>query len=119
MTASQLITYISWFIYVLVFASALVTAVRRPLRANIDIALLFLMPALIIVIDVVNAVGLVPSNLAVTVSDANGALILAMAYMLLRLVDDFSNVPRWLMRAAEGALAFLIVGVVLLAQSSS
>ncbi|HMA33703.1 MAG TPA: GAF domain-containing protein, partial [Chloroflexia bacterium] len=106
MTANQLIQYLSWIIYVAIFASAAVHAVRHPLRANTDIALLFSVPMLIIVVAVAQQLTLVPAQ--GVVSAVSFALLLAIGYMLLRLVDDFSEVPPWLMRLAEVSLAGLV-----------
>jgi hypothetical protein len=41
LSADLLITYLTWAIFVLLFAPARVKAVREPLRTNIDVALLF------------------------------------------------------------------------------
>ncbi len=82
---------------------------RRPLRANIDIALFFLIITLVILQAVLQGLGIEPRNPIITAF--NTSLFPLMGYMLLRLVDDFSNVPGWFMRAAEAALALLIVGI--------
>ncbi|MGA7730674.1 MAG: ATP-binding protein [Chloroflexia bacterium] len=109
MTASDLIQYSTWAVYVLIFVSTAVKAVRRPLRANIDIALFFLIIALIILQTVLQGLGIEPRIPIITAF--NTSLIPLMGYMLLRLVDDFSNVPGWFMRVAEAALALLVIGI--------
>ena len=48
MTLDQLSQYLTWILYLLVFAVVVVRAVRDPMRANIDIALLFGLPGLMI-----------------------------------------------------------------------
>jgi signal transduction histidine kinase len=113
MTAAQLIQYLSWALFVLVCLRVTVTAIREPRRATIDIALLFIVPCAIISIDVAAVLGLLPGG--PILNAINTALILVMIYMLLRLVDDFSNVPWWLMRGAELALALLVIGAFLFA----
>src|SRR6476661_2695701 len=108
MSAEQLIQYLSWALFLLVCVSVTLQAVRSPRRVTIDIALFFIIPALIILIGIEAALGLVqPGSL---INAINTVLILAMAYMLLRLVDDFSDVPAWLMYGALIVLALLAVG---------
>src|ERR671937_2349674 len=111
MTADDLIQYLSWAIYVLIFVVATIRAVRRPLRANVDIALLFAMPALIVAFEVPGELGLVSPD-DTLFGAIIASLFVAMIYLLLRLVDDFSNVPVWLMRFAEAALVLLVIGMV-------
>lgn len=108
--------YVSWFTYVLVFARTAAQAVRRPLRANIDIALLFSATTIIIALTVVGRLQLLPtSGLWPRVSGAIVILaLLAVPYMLVRLVDDFSDVPRWLLRATEAGLVLLTISTVAL-----
>ena len=110
MNADQLIQYLSWVIYLLIFVRVTISAVRRPLRANIDIALLFAVPTGVIVVSVALMLGLLPA--ADWVNDLSGALLLALPYMLLRLVDDFSDVPPWLLHTAEAAMGVLVVGTI-------
>ncbi|HEY0070194.1 MAG TPA: ATP-binding protein, partial [Chloroflexia bacterium] len=40
------------------------------------------------------------------------SLLLAIPYLLLRLVDDFSYVPRWVLRACEVAIGLMVLGMV-------
>lgn len=104
MSAEQLIQYLSWALFLFVCANVMLQAVRTPRRVTIDIAVFFLIPALVIAIRLELAFGLVqPGPLLSAISTI---LILAMAYMLLRLVDDFSDVPAWLM---YGALLGLVL----------
>lgn len=109
MTANQLLQYTTWAVYVLIFISTTVKAVRRPLRANIDIALFFLLPTLIILQVALVGLGIEPNSppiLAVTI-----ALFPLLVYMLLRLVDDFSTVPSWLLRLSETLLVVIVAGI--------
>ncbi|MDQ6694218.1 MAG: ATP-binding protein [Chloroflexota bacterium] len=116
MSADQLVQYLSWAIYTLIFVSVAIIAVRRPLRTNIDIALFFLMPALIIAVSLATTIGLLTRSGLLTAFTV--ALLLGLAYMLLRLVDDFAHVPTWLMRVAAGSLAVFVVDAVVVPGSS-
>ncbi len=108
MTAYELINYATWAVYLVIFVSTAIKAVRRPLRANIDIALFFLVPTLIVLQSTLRLIGVEPSSSLIT--SVAISLYPLMVYMLFRLVDDFSDVPPWLLRAAEAALTLLIVG---------
>jgi signal transduction histidine kinase len=103
LTANELVQYTSWAVYVLIFVSTTIKAVRRPLRVNIDIALFFLIPALIILQVNLQAFGIEPTSPLFTALTV--VLFPIMVYMLLRVADDFSTVPPWLMHASEVALA--------------
>ena len=105
MSAEQLIQYLSWALFLLVCASVTLQAVRAPRRVTIDIALFFIIPALIISFSIEAVFGLIPPGPLINAVDT--VLLLSMAYMLLRLVDDFSDVPAWLMRGALIALVLL------------
>src|SRR4051812_8071231 len=113
MTAGELIQYLSWAIYALIFVLVTARAARRPLRANVDIALFFSVPALIILLSVAGLLGLirmdqpVPNAISVT-------LLLSICYMLMRLVDDFAYVSKWLMRVAGGGLVLLVAATFVL-----
>jgi signal transduction histidine kinase len=105
MSTEQLIQYLTWGIYILIFIGVVVHAIRRPIRANLDIALLFSLPTLIIADSILISVGVLERGPVISAIPV--VLLLGMAYMLLRLVDDFSDVPVWLMRGAEAALVAL------------
>jgi signal transduction histidine kinase len=114
MSAEQLIQYLSWALFLLVCVSVTLQAVRTPRRVTIDIALFFIIPAVIILIGIEAVLGLVqPGSL---INAINTVLILAMAYMLLRLVDDFSDVPAWLMYGALIVLVLFAAAAFALAQ---
>lgn len=116
MDIEQFTQYVSWLTYVLIFARTAAQAVRRPVRANIDIALLFSATTLIIALSVAGRLRLLPTTgLWPSISPIIViTLLLAIPYFLLRLVDDFSYVPRWLMRASEVALGLMIISMVVL-----
>lgn len=116
MDVEEFSQYVAWFTYILIFARTAARAVRRPLRANIDIALLFTATTGIIALSVVGRLQLLPTtgwwpivSLAITL-----VLLLALPYLLLRLVDDFSDVPTWLMRGAGVIFGLTVVLVVVL-----
>jgi signal transduction histidine kinase len=117
MTADQLIQYLAWIIYVLIFASAAIGAIRRPLRPNIDIALLFLAPTLIIALTVATVLKWLPSGPGTI--DLTVAGYLAIAYLSLRLVDDFTEVSPWLMHGAEAAFVLLVLATILFPTSQN
>ncbi|HEX9988195.1 MAG TPA: GAF domain-containing sensor histidine kinase [Chloroflexia bacterium] len=111
MNADQLVQYLSWTMYTLIFVLVSARAIHRPLRANIDIALFFTVVTIIIAQSVLTTLKyLQPSTI---LSAIILALLYSMGYLLLRLTDDFSDVPRWLMRSAEVSLALLVVGTLI------
>ncbi|HYO49340.1 MAG TPA: GAF domain-containing sensor histidine kinase [Chloroflexia bacterium] len=108
MTADELVQYLSWAMYTLIFVLVSARAIRRPLRANIDIALFFTVVTIIIAITVLLALKYLQRTSLL--SAITLTLLFFLGYLLLRLTDDFSEVPRWLMRSAEVSLALLVVG---------
>jgi signal transduction histidine kinase len=102
LTADQFITYLSWLVFLAIFALVAAQAIRRPSRANLDIALLFGTTTLVIVIAVASlARALPPSDAWALLA---GSALLALPYLLLRLVDDLSGVPLRLRWAVEALL---------------
>lgn len=99
-------------LYVLIAAFVVVRAVRRPDRANVDMALFFATSALVIAPGViVQTLGLArPSWLG----DVTTGLAMALPYLLLRLVADFSEVPGWLNIGGAVGLAGVVVALVAL-----
>ena len=112
MTAVQLLQVLSQAVFLLVFVVALIRVARYPHRINVDIALLFGDISLAVVTSVLLTF-LLPGLAAVAAVVAS-ILIMALPYLLLRLVDDFAGVPGWLMRLAEAGLALAVVIVVAL-----
>jgi signal transduction histidine kinase len=108
MTFDQFSQYLSWAIYILIFCVVGAKALRRPTQANIDIALLFAVPLLTIGLSMATSLKLIQSSPVTT--GLSSSLLVGLSYMLFRLVDDFSAVPPWLLRAAPAALALLVVG---------
>jgi signal transduction histidine kinase len=93
--------------FVLIFLVVLRDAVRNPYRANVDIVLFFAALALAVTIGwVTRFLGVEP---APWFAGVTRTLAVALPYLLLRLVADFSDVPRLLMRAAEVGLALAVI----------
>jgi signal transduction histidine kinase len=109
MTADQLITYLSWAIYLVLFVVVVVRAVRRPSRTSIDVAVLFGLPSLLVVLSVLGPtrLGLLGSGRVLTAVSV--LALLGMMYMLLRLVDDFVGLPPGVLLVAGIALVMLAV----------
>ena len=102
MTALELISLLTQTIFVLIFVLVVWGFVRRPSRTNVDIALFFGAIAIAIVETRVATTLRLPQ--VEIVSDIVAILIIAMPYLLLRLVDDFSDVPALVNRLAEAGL---------------
>jgi signal transduction histidine kinase len=116
MSADQLITYLSWAIYFLLFVVTAVQAVRRPTRASVDIAVLFALPALLVVLNVLGPSGLGLLRPGTVPAGVQVIGLAGMVYMLLRLVDDFAWMPRGALPAAEIGLVVLAVAVFVVPQ---
>jgi len=105
MTAIELITALSQATFVLIFALLLIRTVRHPTPAHVDMSLFFGILAFVV------AESRLSTLLGLTApewfTDSIVAAILAMPYVLLRLVDDFTHVPVWLKRGTE--LGFLLL----------
>jgi signal transduction histidine kinase len=108
MTADELIRYLSWSVYLVLFAVAVARAVRQPRRPNVDVALFFSASTAIIAIGTARTLGYIrPGHIPNAI---NSSLLFAFGYLLLRLADDFAVVPDRLMRAAALGLALAIAG---------
>ncbi len=107
MSADDFIQLVTQALYVVLFGVVAVRAARRPLRANVDVALLFGACTLVIAIGwVTTALHLTPPPM---VGALSGTLLLALPYLLLRLLDDFAGVARWLRYGAAACLALCAV----------
>jgi signal transduction histidine kinase len=109
MGADDLLQYVTQALFVLIFLVVLWQAIRQPLRANVDIALLFGVFSLLIAEGIVLQLLDVESNRVLTA--VSGSLLMAHPYLMLRLVDDFAVVPAWLMRLALVGLGAAVVGL--------
>jgi signal transduction histidine kinase len=99
-------SYATEALYVLIFLVVASQALRRRDRGSVDIALFFGVSALLIVL--LEFGGILGISSAV-VATAIVVLALALPYLLLRLVSDFSRIHWQVMRAAE--LGFVTVSL--------
>src|SRR5947199_326464 len=97
MTALDLIQGLSQALYVLVFVLATWRYLRDPTPAHLDMALFFAILAFFVVET--RIVALLGVTAPLWFTDILIVTILALPYILLRLVDDFTNVPPLLKRA--------------------
>ncbi|TMC29680.1 MAG: hypothetical protein E6J24_16540, partial [Chloroflexi bacterium] len=112
MTALDLIQGLSQALYVLVFVLATWRYLRDPTPAHLDMALFFAILAFFVVET--RIVALLGVTAPLWFTDILIVTILALPYILLRLVDDFTNVPPLLKRATEIALiglALVFIGL--------
>ena len=106
-SADDFIQVLTQGLYVLLFVVVVVRAAHRPLRANVDVALLFGATSLVIGTQwAAEALAVKPPPLVAAFS---GALVMALPYLLLRLLDDFAQVAPALKRGAEIGLALSVV----------
>lgn len=105
LTADQLIQYLSWAIYVIIFIQVFWRLIRSPQRANLNIGLFFFCTTLIIGISLLLNLKLVPEVFGYVTSTA----LLMLPYLLLRLLDDLMVLPHILRRVVGG----LQIGAVL------
>ncbi|MBA3533769.1 MAG: GAF domain-containing protein [Ardenticatenales bacterium] len=101
MSAQQLIVDLSWAAYIVIFLITSMQALRHPRRATIDVALFFLVSALVIVIAELGRLGFLKTSDLLPAA-MSGTLILLLSYVILRLLDDFAGVPKPWMRLAAG-----------------
>ena len=103
MSASTLLQFLTQALFVVVFVVVAVKAVRQPRRATIDTALLFGVVSLLVAEGwVVAALHWKPNPLLTAFLSS---LIMALPYLLLRLINDFAGVPGSVMRGAALGLA--------------
>jgi hypothetical protein len=109
-SANQFLQYLTQIIFVLISLAVTRAVVERPTPPRIDIAAFFAITTFIIIDRWLVAV------LAVTppawLSTLNGALFMALPYLLIRLLNDFTTIPWLIVRAAEVGLVIAIVGIV-------
>lgn len=103
LTAADFLRYISWGVFFLIGVWGIVHAIRRPTPVNIDVALLFGGLALAIAVNVLVQAELLPESRII--SSLIGTVIVAMPFLLIRLMDDVIGVPKQIRRLALGAFA--------------
>lgn len=107
MNALDLISAATQIIFVLIFISVAIRTARQPTRAHVDITLFFGALTFVILASRIAALtGTTPPPWMMAVEIA---IVLAMPYILLRLVDDFTLVRGAVKRAAELGL---VIGVI-------
>ncbi len=113
MSGLDQLQYLSWLLYIMVFVAVMRRTLGRPTPAHVDMTLFFGTVAVLIVLTSV----LAKLHLAQPdwlVSDITGAAAMSMGYLLLRLVRDFTDVPRWIVRAVEGGLMAAVLATLVL-----
>lgn len=112
MSATDGLQYVAWALYAVVFVLVSVRAFRRPTHAHLNMALFFGAAVLIIVSSVI------PAALRVApppwLTSASGAVTMALPYLLLRLVADFTGVARWFTRLTGVGLILSVVALAVL-----
>ena len=114
MTALELVTAATHAIYVLVFVLVLVRTIRQPTPAHLDMSLFFGITATIVLES--RIASLVGTPAPTWLTDVILILLMALPYLLLRLVDDFTGVRPLVMRSVE--LGFLVLAVVTVVEES-
>ena len=111
MTALQAVGYINDAIYILIAVIVAAQALRAPTRPRVDVALYFAGLAFIVVESLIaTSFGLTTDQI---VEDIVIGVLLAVPYLLLRLVDDFAPVRAWVKRAAEFGLVVCVAAFAL------
>src|SRR5438093_10864118 len=105
MTALDLVTLLSQAIYVAIFFLVLWRYVRAPTPAHLDMTLFFGILAFVVVES--RVAGLLGVTQPAWFTDLIVASVIALPYVLLRLVDDFTTVPGRL----KGAAAVVAIGL--------
>jgi signal transduction histidine kinase len=99
--AAEFIQYLSWIVFGFIGLQTAFQAIRRPTAVNIDIGLLFGGLALAITIATLTLVGFL--TMSRPLQSFVGTALVAMPYLLFRLMDDVVGLPRplhWLVGLA-------------------
>src|SRR5579859_1113814 len=91
MSGLEQLQYVSWLLYLFVFGAVLLRTIRRPTPAHLDMTLFS--GAVVLVIATASVTSRLNQPAPRWVLDLSGAAALALGYLLLRLVRDFSDVP--------------------------
>lgn len=102
MSADRLIQLVTEVPFVIILLVVLVEAARHRTRASIDVALFFGALAAIVVVSWVNDLADEPAGGGLTTATA--IALMALPYLLLRIVHDFAGVPMVLRRLGEAGL---------------
>ena len=112
MSGFDQLQYLSWIVYIVIFVAVLRRTMRRPTPAHVDMTLFFGAAVFLIVINVLSVRLHVVAG--IWLSDVQGGIAIALGYLLLRLVRDFSPVPIILIRVAEAAVLAAVVALAVL-----
>jgi signal transduction histidine kinase len=113
MSGLDQLQYLSWLLYILVFVAVLIRTIGRPTPAHIDMTLFFGAVAILVVLtSIVSRLHLAQPEWLV--NDITGAAAMSMGYLLLRLVRDFTEVSRWVVRAVEVGMVASVVAIIFL-----
>jgi signal transduction histidine kinase len=96
LTAADFLRYISWGVFCLIGFWGIVHAIRRPTPVNIDVALLFGGLAAAIAANALVQFGLIADSRIL--GTLIRTVIVAMPFLLVRLMDDVIGVPRRIRR---------------------
>jgi signal transduction histidine kinase len=109
MRVEDLFQVLAELLYVAIFAVVAVQALRRLTHVRLDIVFFFGDATVIVLLaTLLNVLAVGGGNL---IQDLEATLLMALPYLLLRLVADFMAVPRWLMIGA--AIGLVLAAVVL------
>jgi signal transduction histidine kinase len=109
MRAEELFQDLADLLYVALFVTVLLGGLRRFTRVRLDIVLFFGDAALIVLLT--TAPNLFAISGGPLAQDLTAVLLMALPYLLLRLVADFMAVPRWL--ALVAAIGLFVSALVL------
>jgi signal transduction histidine kinase len=111
MRAEDLFQHLAELLYAVIFVAVSIRALKRLTRARLDMVLFFGDAALIVLVTTVQNVLAVSGG--TLVQDLEAFLLMALPYLLLRLLADFMPVPRWLMLGAGVGLLLVAVGLLM------
>ena len=115
MTLSDFLTHSIRFVYILLGVVSVLSYLRQRDGVRLDIALAFGLIGLFNLVE--EALFVMHLSAAATpwlVARALQCVTVAHAYLLLRLIQHFHTVPRWLVRGAVGGLLLLLAAALLL-----
>lgn len=110
MSADTLLQALTWALYLVLAVVTIREAWRRPRRFQVDTALFFSAAALIILESALGHLVKPPPSLLGLVTEV---LLMALPYLLLRLIDDFAVLPRWVMAMAALGLVLSVAVIVI------
>jgi signal transduction histidine kinase len=108
MTLTDALALLAQGTFLLVFLASALALLRRPSAANVDIALFF--GALAFVIVETRLIALIGFRSAVLTA-VTGSIVMALPYLMLRLMDDFAAVPTLIKWAAAIGLVLSVISL--------